>query len=242
MKPSLIVFLILFWGGAIAGAATITATETASQTGVDDTSATAQSLGVLAQGAEFVIDGAISDNNFNDVDFYSFTLNAGASLFFDIDLADDIGASADDDTGVDTTLAVFDSSNNIVAWNDDSDAFDTLPDPGSTPFGERDALIGPLALAEGTYYVAVAVFGNYPNAIAITNIRQPLDVSGFRVVGNAPPGSTYELDRNAQTNGPYQLRISGVFDGQPVPEPGTLSLLGLGLLGLAGLGRRPGGA
>lgn len=48
----------------------------------------------------------------------------------------------------------------------------------------------------------------------------------------------YWQGADSQLQGPRALRLEGVQQGQPVPEPEILSLLGLGLMSLAFLSRR----
>lgn len=235
-----VIGFVLFGLTGVSQAALITANEISTISGVDDTTATAQDLGVLSVGSEFIIDGWVSDNNYDDVDFYKFTIASTMSLFFDIDYANDIGNPNDDDTGVDSMIAVFDIIDTLLSYNDDSDVFDyDTNDPGSVPNGDYDSLIGALELSAGSYFVAVSSFGNSPLAYEENfSSSSYLSVSGELFEG-AYGGSGYELNGLGETGGSYQLVISESFDAMtPVPEPNTMLLFGLGLLGFAGVSRR----
>lgn len=86
-----------------------------------------------------------------DVDYYSFTVSTvGIIYYFDIDYGYDVGDS------VDTTMGLFDSSGNALAFNDDS----YLADPGSDHY--RDSFILYTFADPGIYYIAVSNYQNFP--------------------------------------------------------------------------------
>ncbi len=237
---------LFLWISAPAWATSITATETRTQSGSNDTRETAQALGALSSGAEFVIDGWVPQDNFNDVDFYSFTIGQSLTLYFDIDFASNYTGEGSFGN-LDSLVTVFDASGTYLAFNDDSFAWndETGHDPGSIPHNGRfDALIGPLQLDAGTYYVAVSGWGNFPLAADSVISVNLLAESGITPTSVEAGNSAFELGDRADSFGGYQLRISETYDGNPVtapgpvPEPGTLALVGIGLLGLAGMGRR----
>ena len=221
----------------------INANESSTTSGDDDTTATAYELGTLSAGDCFKINGWIDENEADDVDIYEFAISNTMSLFFDIDYANDIGNPNDNDTGVDTVLAIFNMNNELLSYNDDSDVFDGVGnDPGSVPNGDLDSLIGALELSAGSYYVAVSAYMNNPEAWddvwseGWESGLASLSTSGYLFDGMNMEGSTYSLSGGAETTGSYQLIISEDFDGAAtVPVPATILLFSTGLAGLVGL-------
>ncbi len=113
-----------------------------------------------------------------------------------------------------------------------STAFITDQDDGLCPpgnpglFGCVDSTIGytpggqpPLVLGPGTYSVVVSVFSKY----FLGSVGDPFDAGSFNTIG---PNF-------------YEDTGAGYFvDVQDIPEPGGMTLLGLGLVGTALLTRR----
>ena len=241
-RVTLAVALALSWSGF--ADAQINDSEGSAASGVNDSLGTAQNLGAYAIGSEVTVNGWVDSSNELDVDFFRLTLGAGQTLFFDIDFAEDIGASADDDLGLDPEVYVFDAAGTLLAYNDDSDFFEIGPanqgtDPGSDPWADHDSFVGGLTLPAGTYYVAVAWYENSANATSQAFSTFSLSHSGLGVSG-ATPDSTFAnsatcddvSDPEDQCVGPYQLRIrDGFRAGSLVPalSPVGLLLLALGI-------------
>ena len=238
MKKRLLVtgLCLGFLAAAQAASAFVYDFEGAAASGSNDSAVTAQHLGTLAAGGALTVLGWADANNPNDIDFYSFAVASPAGVFFDVDYANDFGSTADNDTGIDAFLAVFNSSQQLIAYNDDSSVFNyTTTDPGSLPFGDFDPFLGELTLAPGTYYAAIASFAKLPNALNQPGITTTdLTVSGTLVDG-VLADSTFTL--GGETSGQYQLQIRVTEEDQPigpapVPVPPAVLLFGPGLAGL----------
>jgi hypothetical protein len=218
--------------------------------GANDTAATAEKLPALSATASNTVYGWIDANNENDVDFYEVTLEAPATVYFDIDFAEDAGVASDDDVGLDPELWVFDAAGSLIATNDDSDFFQTGPgfnagtDPGSDPFADHDPFIGELLLAAGTYHVAVTHWANDANGSLQPGISfSALSDSGSGVIG-ATPDTGFELAAACvdpvveQCIGAYQLQVrtdfAGVVDSEGASSSGlndsALSAQSMGVL------------
>ena len=236
---------------APAGAAVFADAEGVASSGLNDTLETAQDLGVLPRsGDSLTVNGFVDATNPNDVDFYRFEVVGGTlGVFFDVDLANDIGSTSDLDTGLDAALAVFDAAGSLVGYDEDSDFFErgtdnAGTDPGSDPFGDYDPFIGELTLAEGSWLVAVAYYLNEPLALPKDPATggTPLSFSGFSYSGFAPEAG-FELDRDpldfdSDETGTYRLDVRTTF--LEVPEPATAAALAAGSALLLGR-RRPAG-
>jgi hypothetical protein len=233
--------MMAFAGSAFA----LTDAEGSTGSGGNDLLATAQDAGDALPGGQITIQGWIDSDNENDVDFYQFTLPVDLTLYFDIDLAEDVGAVSDEDNGLDAEIWVFDAGGTLIASNDDSDFFDIGPandgtDPGSDPFADHDSFIGPLALMAGTYYVAVSYYENDADAESQPGYDTTnLAISGYAVTGTTPDATfengvdcTDPSDPSEQCTGSYRLQIRDRFNDVAVSPAPTLGAAGLLLLGM----------
>ena len=215
--------------------------------GVNDTVATAQDLGAVSGVNPLTAFGWVDINNANDVDFFRFTVaDPSLTLFFDIDFAEDLDQTGDNDLGLDTALWIFNAAEQLIAWNDDSVFFkigadNEGTDPGSDLFADHDAFIGGLSLTNGSYFAAVSYAGNIPDAWYQPGLTfTQLAYSGDAISGAIPDtifpafDPCFDLNDPAyQCTGQYQLQIRTNFDStsEQIPEPALFPLVGAGLMG-----------
>jgi len=159
----------------------------------NNTIATAQRLAI--SGGSVEVNAILGNGSLgaNDVDFYSFTGQAGDLVTIDID-----GGMKSDGSGVDTYVAIFRPDSTILLANDDGGVFDA----GSVfPSGTLDSLMTVRLQTTGTYTVGVS------------SSAHPFLVTGAGAVGSS--------GFNMNLTGSYTLVISGVSDPvvQPAPPP-----------------------
>ena len=222
-----IMALTMILGSGIAGAAQalLMDTEGATTSGANDTAATAQALGSLP--GTLSLFGWIDRNDPNDLDVYSFSLagSSPATVWFDIDFANDIiTPSSDDDDGLDSVLSVFDATGSLIDANDD---VGFPPDPGSGPNGDFDSFLE-LTLDAGDYFVAVSSFSNFSNGT----------LDDFQNDGSTSGQYCLEVRTGAGFDAPANPQCRELTFTETVPEPATLALLAVGIAGIGYRRRR----
>ena len=206
-----------------------------STSGVNDTLASAEIVGAIGPGDRRRVRGWIDDSNASDVDFYRFDVSGGVSeVFLEVDFADDAFQLENLGEGLDTGLWVFDDEGRLIARNDDATFFgpgidNEETDPGSDAFGQADAFVGGLPLADGTYYAAVSWFGHHASAESQPGLLFAALVPSGESVVAATPDWTFALrpcsnPSGFQCTGGYALDLRTTF----VPEPSSTHALLVG--------------
>ncbi len=174
-------------------------------------------LGAEAAGATFA-GQLVYDTDVVRIDF---TLANAASVDFWTD-------SWQAGLNFDPTLSMFDASGNLIATGDDTPDFAVLH-PGQ---GGYDSGIA-ATLGAGRYILTLSASGNDPSGLTLAD--------GFSLAGSQPilisewNQPSYDINKNDQKGGFWELRLSGIDSASAVPEPAqVLTMLG-GLVLLAGL-------
>ncbi|GAX59177.1 cell surface receptor IPT/TIG [Candidatus Scalindua japonica] len=155
----------------------------------------------------------VAPANNDTFDYYSFSVNNGGDVgIFDVDFG--VGGVG----SIDTTIALWDSLGNVLpfGFNDDSNA--ALGAAGSV--SDLDPFLPYVFQNPGLYIVGVA--GSPSTAVQ----------GGWDLAGTTLPSlSTYVISVSLE-NGNQQ------GSQQPIPEPTTIALLSIGLMGLTVAGAR----
>jgi hypothetical protein len=172
-----------------------------------------------------------------------FTANTGM-VIKDMGIFDNLGV-ATIPTGTNVTVGIFTvpsvGTGSLVAGTEvtfsSGDSY-TL----SANDGDLFQSISPVKLAPGNYeVVAVGFNGNYKNGNTTAGSVPPALTGSVSMTydGSAWNGATsLKFTNTSETDPPLAQFNAGTFEFTPAPEPGTLLLMGTGVLGLAGMVRR----
>lgn len=206
--------------------------------------ATVMLLFTSVQAADFDFSGTFTKDN--DVALLNFSVGAFSTVTIFSSSWGVPNGNADGYIlygGFDPILAIWTSAGALQGEQDDGGIVGTTTSNGVDYFhGYWDSYYS-LDLNAGDYLASITQFNNFANGNQLSNgfnqDSNPTFTQGFATVPQTYFNGVYLGDNDYRT-GDWEFHLINVSAAnvQSIPEPGTILLVGSGLLGLAGARRR----